>query len=96
MSAYYVSVFAGVIDDSKLEVDFLISLLFGLSKLINWRKQYTWQKNPRISPSKLIWSTTVWNMPSSHSINRLFVFVDLIYASKLSPTLKYFMYVLFF
>ena len=26
------------------------------------------------------------NMPSSHSINRLFVFVD--YANKLSPTLK--------
>ena len=29
-------------------------------------------------------------MPSSHSINRLFVFVD--YANKLSPTLKCFMF----
>ena len=29
-------------------------------------------------------------MPSSHSINRLFVFVD--YANKLSPTLKSFMF----
>ena len=29
-------------------------------------------------------------MPSSHSINRLFVFVD--YANKLSPTIKSFMF----
>ena len=41
-----------------------------------------------ISPWKRIWSTTVRNMPSNHSINRLYVFVD--YANKLSPTLKSF------
>ena len=51
---------------------------------------YKRQNNPKISPSKLIWSTAVRNMPSSHSINRLFVFVD--YANKLSPTLKSFMF----
>ena len=89
MSVSYVSVFAGVIDDLKHR--FSLFLYYSrLSKLFNGRKQYKRQKHPRISPSKLIWSTTVRNMPSSHSLNRLVVFVD--YSNKLSPTLKSFMF----
>ena len=65
---------------------FLFLYYLELLKQTNRRKQYKRQNNLKICPSKRIWSTTVRNTPSSHSINRVFVFVG--YANKLSPTLK--------
>ena len=38
----------------------------------------------------MVYLLTTDDMPSSHSINRLFAFVD--YGNKLSPTLKSFMF----
>ena len=81
----YVSVFAGVIDESKLDVDFLYFFIIRDYQSYFIEENNTNDKkilelvHRKLSGVPLLEICRVVN-----SINRLFVFVD--YANKLSPT----------